>query len=151
MRAVIQRVSRASVRVDGEVVAEIGAGLALLVAVEADDAMADVDALAAKVAGLRVFPDDKGRMGRSVVDIGGETLVVSQFTLMADLRRGRRPSFSNAASPSIAAPLIDALAERLAAHGVPSATGSFGAMMEVSLVNDGPVTFVIDVRSGSVV
>ena len=150
MRAVIQRVSSAQVDVAGEVVGSIGAGLVILVAVVAGDELRDSVAMADKVAHMRIFPDDTGRMNRSVVDIGGEVLVVSQFTLAADVRRGRRPSFATAESPDRAAPLIDALVARLEEHGVTTASGSFGAMMDVSLVNDGPVTIVVDIVDGSV-
>jgi D-tyrosyl-tRNA(Tyr) deacylase len=150
MRAVVQRVARASVAVEGTIVAQIGAGLVVLVAVEAGDDVADAEALVDKLSGLRVFPDGDGRMNRSVLDIGGEALVVSQFTLAADLRRGRRPSFARAADPSSAEPLVDAVASGLVHRGVATSKGSFGAMMAVELVNDGPVTFVIDVRDGSV-
>lgn len=151
MRAVVQRVARASVAVEETVVAQIRTGLVVLVAVEAGDNAADAEALVDKLSGLRVFPDEAGRMDRSVLDIGGEALVVSQFTLAADLRRGRRPSFTGAADPSAAAPLVDAVASGLVQRGVATSTGSFGAMMAVELVNDGPVTFVIDVRNGAVV
>jgi len=151
MRAVVQRVARASVAVGGTVVAQIGNGLVVLVAVEVGDGVVDADALVDKLSGLRIFPDGEGRMDRSVLDIGGEALIVSQFTLAADLRRGRRPSFTGAAAPSSAAPLVDAVASGLVHRGVATSTGSFGAMMAVELVNDGPVTFVIDVRNGAVV
>ncbi len=151
MRAVVQRVVSASVEVGGHVVGEIERGLLVLVGVAHGDGPADVDALAAKLLGLRIFPDEAGLMNRSVVDIGGAVLVVSQFTLLGDIRRGRRPSFTDAAPPDVAAPLIDALVARLAAAGVPVATGEFGAMMKVSLVNEGPVTILMEVRDGKVV
>lgn len=150
MRAVVQRVARASVEVDETVVAHIGIGLVVLVAVEVGDGPAEVEALVDKLSGLRIFPDADGRMNLSVIDIGGEALVISQFTLAGDLRRGRRPSFTGAADPSTAAPLVDAVASGLAHNGVATSTGSFGAMMAVELVNDGPVTFVIDVRDGAI-
>ena len=150
MRAVVQRVARASVAVEATIVAQIGVGLVVLVAVEAGDDVADVEALVDKLSGLRVFPDGDGRMNRSVLDIGGEALIVSQFTLAADLRRGRRPSFARAAAPAAAEPLVDAVASGLVRRGIATSTGSFGALMAVELVNDGPVTFIIDVRDGIV-
>ena len=151
MKAVLQRVSAASVSVDGSVVGEIGSGLVLLVGVGRDDVEGDAAAMAAKVAGLRVFPDDEGRMNRSILESGGEVLVISQFTLFGDVRRGRRPSFAEAAPQGQAAPLVDALAARLAAEGVPVATGEFGARMSVELVNDGPVTIIVETSDGRVV
>lgn len=142
----LQRVARASVTVGGELVSEIvGPGLLLLVGVAKGDGEAEADWLAEKVAGLRVFADEDGRMNRSVRDTGGEVLAVSQFTLLADTRKGKRPSFVQAAPPEEASPLFDYLCERLRAAGVASVeTGRFGAMMEVTLVNDGPVTIVLD-------
>lgn len=150
MRAVIQRVSEASVAVDGSVVSEIGPGLLILVAVVEGDTHADIQALADKVSGLRVFADDDGRMNRSIIDAGGSALVVSQFTLAADVRRGRRPSFTAAAAPDVAEPMVDAFTAALNARGVSTASGSFGAIMDVSLVNDGPVTLVIDAIDGAI-
>lgn len=150
MRAVVQRVSEAKVSVDGEVVGAIGEGLLILVGVARGDTDRDAVALADKVVGLRIFPDDRSRMDRSVVDVGGEVLVVSQFTLLADVRRGRRPSFTEAAGPEEARRLVEAVARRIAARGAPVAEGRFGAMMAVSLINDGPVTLVVDVVDGAV-
>ena len=150
MRTVAQRVSRASVIVDGRVVGEIGPGLAVLVGVEDDDTADDAYAMADKLVGLRIFPDADGKMNRSVVDRGGEMLVISQFTLLADVRKGRRPSFVHAAPPATADPLVTQLAERIASHGVGVATGEFGAHMEVELVNDGPVTIVIETIAGRI-
>jgi D-tyrosyl-tRNA(Tyr) deacylase len=144
MRIVAQRVSRASVRVEDDVIASIGRGLLVLVAVADGDSEAEARRLAQKCAEMRIFPDDEGRFERSLLDIGGEALVVSQFTLLADVRRGRRPSFSDAAPPDEAAPLVDAFAEALRALGVRVATGRFGAHMRVELENDGPVTLVLD-------
>ncbi|HLV90499.1 MAG: D-tyrosyl-tRNA(Tyr) deacylase [Acidimicrobiales bacterium] len=144
MRVVAQRVSRASVTVDGRVVGEIGPGLLLLAGVARGDTEEVVRAAADKLAGLRIFPDDEGRMNRSVVDLGGSALVVSQFTLLGDARRGRRPSFTEAAPGPEAEPLVELFARELEARGVPTSTGSFGAHMEVELVNDGPVTLVLD-------
>jgi D-tyrosyl-tRNA(Tyr) deacylase len=145
MRAVVQRVSQASVSVDGEVVGRIGSGLAALVGVGHGDDEADVAVLAAKLAGLRIFPDADGLMNLALGDVGGAVLVVSQFTLLADVRRGRRPAFTAAADPSRADRLIEALVAQLRSTGLEVATGRFGAKMEVTFVNDGPVTFVIDV------
>ncbi len=150
MRAVVQRVSEAAVRVDGDVVGSIGPGLLVLVGAAPGDGEAECRALADKLAGLRIFSDDEGKMNRSVTDLGGEVLVVSQFTLLADVRKGRRPSFVGAALPDVAEPLIERLAGLLAGHGLRVATGSFGATMEVSLVNDGPVTLVMDARDARV-
>ena len=151
MRAVVQRVTRAAVRVGGGTVGEIGRGLLVLVGAAAADGPDDAAALAGKLAGLRIFPDDEGRMNRSVVEAGGAALVVSQFTLCGDVRRGRRPSFTEAAPPEAAEPLVDLVAAHLRAAGVPCATGRFRAHMEVDLLNDGPVTLVIDVTGGRVV
>lgn len=151
MRAVVQRVTRAAVRVDGETVGEIGRGLLILVGAAADDGPADAAALADKLAGLRIFPDDEGRMNRSVLEAGGAALVVSQFTLFGDVRRGRRPSFTAAAAPESAEPLVDLVVAHLEQAGVPCATGRFGAHMDVELLNDGPVTLVLEVSAGRVV
>jgi D-aminoacyl-tRNA deacylase len=151
VRAVVQRVTRASVRVDDEIVGEIGPGLLVLVGAADGDGPEDAAALADKVAGLRVFPDDEGKMNRSVVEAGGALLVVSQFTLYGDLRRGRRPSFSAAAPPEVAEPLVDLVVSHLRQAGIPCATGRFRAHMEVALLNDGPVTLVLEVNGGRVV
>jgi D-aminoacyl-tRNA deacylase len=147
MRAVIQRVSRASVRADGRGVGEIAAGLLVLLGVAAGDEDADADGLAGKVARLRIFENDEGRFDRSVLDADGAVLVVSQFTLIADSRRqkGTRPDFSKAARPEVAEPLYERFVGALRAEGVPVQTGVFGARMELSLVNDGPVTIILDV------
>lgn len=150
VRVVVQRVSRASVAVDGQVVVAIGHGLLALVGVEPDDGTAEVEALAGKLAGLRVFADEHGKMNLSVSEVAGEVLVVSQFTLLADLARGRRPSFTGAAPPDHAEPLVEAIAASLGERGIPTGTGVFGAAMEVELVNDGPVTLVIEARDGRV-
>ena len=144
MRAVVQRVGRACVRVDGREHAAIGPGLLVLAGAARGDDDADVAYLADKVANLRMLADDAGRMNRSVLDTGGEVLLVSQFTLIADTRKGRRPSFMGAEAPERAAMLIDDLAQALTARGVPVRTGKFQAEMQVELVNSGPVTIVID-------
>ena len=144
MRAVLQRVSSASVAVDGATVASIGHGLLVLAAVGRDDADADAAYIVDKTVNLRIFPDDAGRFDRSVADIGGSVLVVSQFTLYGDTRKGRRPSFTGAAAPGEAQARFDDLVRRFREAGVPAETGRFQAMMEVSLVNDGPVTIVLD-------
>lgn len=150
LRAVIQRVKRASVTVGAEVVGAIDGGLLVLVGVADADGEPEARALADKLVGLRIFRDDEGRMNRSVLEAGGAVLVVSQFTLLADVRRGRRPSFTAAARPETAAPVVDRVAALIGGHGVPVATGRFGEMMDVALVNDGPVTLVIDVVDGKV-
>jgi D-aminoacyl-tRNA deacylase len=146
VRAVVQRVSEASVAVAGEQVAAIGAGLVVLVGVERDDGEEAAARLAGKVARLRVFEDHAGRFDRSLLDVQGEALVVSQFTLIADTRKGNRPSFGHAAPPEDAALLVERFSAELRALGVSVQTGVFGARMAVSLVNDGPVTIVLDVR-----
>jgi D-tyrosyl-tRNA(Tyr) deacylase len=147
MRALIQRVTWAQVTVGTEVVGEIGAGLCVLVGVTHTDVEADAARLASKVANLRVFDDADGAMNRSLLDTGGAALVVSQFTLYGDSRRGRRPGWSAAAPPEVAEPLVDAFAWELAATGVSVATGRFRADMHVALVNDGPVTLMLEVPS----
>jgi D-tyrosyl-tRNA(Tyr) deacylase len=144
MRAVVQRVSRAGVTVDGEVVGAVGRGLLVLLGVAPSDTEAGARWLADKVVGLRIFPDDEGKMNRDVTETGGGVLVVSQFTLYGDCRKGRRPSFVGAAAPELAEPLYEAFVAAVRAQGVPAATGRFGAMMQVELVNDGPVTLLVD-------
>jgi D-tyrosyl-tRNA(Tyr) deacylase len=144
MRVVLQRVSRAAVRVDGRIVGEIGRGFLVLAGFTAGDTDATVAWMAEKVAGLRVFPDAAGKMNRSLDEIGGAALVVSQFTLYGDARKGRRPSFVAAAPPAVAEPLYERLAGALAARGIPVARGVFGAVMAVELVNDGPVTLLLE-------
>ncbi len=140
----VQRVREASVAVDGDVVSSIGPGVLVLVGVASGDSPEQADRLAAKVAALRIFENEAGRFDRSLVDVGGEALVVSQFTLIADTRKGNRPSFTDAARPEDAQPLCERFCDALRAEGVPVHTGVFGARMEVSLVNDGPVTIVLD-------
>jgi len=144
MRAVCQRASEARVRVDGAVVGEIGTGLVVLLGIARDDEEALVERVAGKVARLRVFADDAGRFDRSVMDVGGGVLVVSQFTLLADTAKGNRPSFTGAAPPEEAEPLYERFCAELRALGLEVATGVFGAAMAVELVNDGPVTIVLD-------
>jgi D-aminoacyl-tRNA deacylase len=146
MRAVLQRVTRASVRVEGETVGEIGPGLLVLLGVARDDAEADGRYLLEKVLSLRVFDDAEGRMNLSLVETGGALLVVSQFTLYGDVRRGRRPSWVEAAPPELAEPLYEAFVEGARRAGLRVETGSFRRMMEVELVNDGPVTILLDSR-----
>jgi D-tyrosyl-tRNA(Tyr) deacylase len=148
MRAVIQRVRRARVCVDGRVSGEIGPGLLVLAGVADGDAAEDRDWLARKIVQMRLFDDDAGVMNRSVVDVGGDVLAVSQFTLFASTRKGNRPSYSAAARPEVARPGFDALVDALAGLlGKPVPTGVFGAMMQVELVNDGPVTILLDSRA----
>ena len=144
MRLVVQRVSRAQVTVEGEAVAAIGPGLAILVGVARGDGAADAARLARRCAELRIFADGAGKFNRSLTDTNGEALVVSQFTLLADTRKGRRPSFTGAARPEDAEPLVDAFASVLRDAGVRTATGRFGATMAVELVNDGPVTVILE-------
>jgi D-tyrosyl-tRNA(Tyr) deacylase len=145
MRVVLQRVTQARVLVGDEVVGSIGRGLLLLVGIAHADDVATAERLARKCAEMRLFPSDgAGRFDRALTEVGGEALVVSQFTLLADVRRGRRPSFTDASAPDVAAPLVEAFADALRAMGVVVATGRFGAMMRVELTNDGPVTLLLD-------
>lgn len=146
MRAVVQRVSRASVSIEGQVVGEIGRGLLVLLGIAPDDTPEQSRWLADKVVGLRVFADEAGKMNRDVVEIGGGVLIISQFTLYGDCRKGRRPSFVDAAAPAIAVPLYEAFIEASRAQGAPVATGRFGTDMQVELINDGPVTLIIDAK-----
>lgn len=144
MRAVLQRVTRASVTVDGEIVGQIGRGFLILLGIGQGDGEAEVKALVEKIVNLRVFPDDEGKMNRSLLDSGGAALVVSQFTLYADVRKGRRPSFIDAAPPALAEPLVARFMAALAADGIHVEGGVFGAHMDVALLNDGPVTIWLD-------
>ncbi len=144
MRLVVQRVTHATVRVAGTPVGAIGRGAVALVGLEAGDDAATVDAMADRLVALRYFEDEAGRTNLSIRDVGGALLVVSQFTLLADTRRGRRPGFSAAAAPQVAEPLVERFADRLRSAGLEVASGRFGAAMEVELVNDGPFTLVID-------
>jgi D-aminoacyl-tRNA deacylase len=144
MKVLIQRVSRGEVRVDGLPAASIGRGVVVLIGVERGDSPGDAEYLADKTAELRIFPDEQGKMNRSLLDAGGEALVISQFTLAGSTRRGRRPSFDAAAPPAEAEPIYLRYGARLAERGVPVATGVFQATMEVEMVNDGPVTILLD-------
>jgi D-tyrosyl-tRNA(Tyr) deacylase len=146
MIAVIQRVKEAMVSISGEDISRIGQGMVVLVGVSKLDSERDPDLLAEKIAMMRIFPDENGKMNRSLLDIHGEALIVSQFTLVADVWSGRRPSFTAAASPPAAKPLFDRLVDRVKTLGIPVKTGVFGAMMEVTLTNDGPVTIIMDTR-----
>jgi D-tyrosyl-tRNA(Tyr) deacylase len=148
MRAVIQRVNSASVTIAAEVTGSIERGLVVLLGIEEADATDDVDWLAAKIVNLRLFPDETGAMNRSVLDLGGGVLVVSQFTLFASTKKGTKPSWHRAAKPEVAIPLYEAMIGRLSALlGRPAAAGRFGAMMQVALVNDGPVTLLLDTKA----
>ncbi|MCD6291400.1 MAG: D-tyrosyl-tRNA(Tyr) deacylase [Anaerolineae bacterium] len=147
MRAIVQRVRKASVEVDGEIISSIDRGYLILLGVTHEDGDDEAAYLARKIAGLRLFEDDRGKMNLSLADVGGQALVVSQFTLYADARKGRRPSFTDAAPPEQAAPLVDRFVEHLRAAGVPTQTGRFQAHMLVCLCNDGPVTLILDTAS----
>jgi D-tyrosyl-tRNA(Tyr) deacylase len=147
MRAVIQRVSQASVTVDGQVVGQIGRGFLVLLGVTHDDGRAEADWLARKIAGLRIFEDNAGKMNLGLADVGGAVLVVSQFTLYGDARKGRRPDFLQAARPEVAEPLVDYFVAQLRGQGLPVETGQFRATMDVELVNEGPVTLWLDTDS----
>lgn len=144
MRAVIQRVRHSSVTVNDEVIGAIGLGFMVLLGVDVDDEESDAVYMADKIVGLRIFNDDDGKFNRSLLDVGGEVLLVSQFTLHGDCRKGRRPSFIKAARPEKAVPLYEKVGELLRAKGITVATGEFGAHMEVALLNDGPVTLMLD-------
>jgi D-tyrosyl-tRNA(Tyr) deacylase len=146
MKAVLQRVSRASVVVEGQVVGQIGRGLLVLLGVEQDDTEADAQQLADKAVQLRIFDDADGKMNLALADVGGAMLVVSQFTLLGDCRKGRRPSFIQAAPPELAERLYETFAAAVGVQGIPVQTGVFRAMMQVELVNDGPVTLLLDSR-----
>ena len=147
MRIVIQRVSSAQVTVNGKITGEIGSGLLVLLGIEEADGQEDVDWLSGKIVNLRIFADDQGIMNRSVIEINGDILVVSQFTLHASTRKGNRPSYIRAAKPEIAIPLYEQFVRKLSEDmGKPVSSGIFGAMMEVSLVNDGPVTIIMDTK-----
>lgn len=144
MRVVVQRVKRAAVRVGGESVGEIGTGLLLLVAARRGDTTREADWIASKIANLRIFGDEAGKMNRSLLDVQGSALVVSQFTLYGDCSHGRRPGYSDAADPAEAAPLVERVARQIEEAGIPVGRGVFGAHMDVDLLNDGPVTLIVD-------
>jgi len=146
MRAVVQRVSRAKVTVAGEITGEIGGGLLILLGVADEDTSEDASYLAEKLTGLRIFPDDEGKMNRSLIEAGGSMLVVSQFTLLGDCRKGRRPSFIKAARPEQAVSLYNTFVAEIRGRGIPVATGRFQEHMDVELVNDGPITLLVDSR-----
>lgn len=151
MKIVVQRVREASVSVGGNVVGAIDQGLAVLVGVTAADGAADAEALATKLVDLRIFADDDGLMNRSIAEIGGGCLVIPQFTLYGSVRKGRRPSFTDAAPPEIAAPLVVQFCDDIRSHGVHVESGRFGEHMRVALINDGPVTFVVEASAGRIV
>jgi len=144
MRALLQRVSRASVTVDGKVISQIGKGLVILLGIGHEDGEEQVTFLAEKVANLRIFEDEQGKTNLSILDVKGEAIVVSQFTLYADSRKGRRPSFTDAALPEVAEPLVNQFVDLLRGHGIPTQTGQFGAHMLVEIHNDGPVTIWLE-------
>lgn len=148
MRAVVQRVKESSVTVGGQVVGRIGKGLMVLLGVARGDTEKEADYLAAKITNLRIFEDDQGKLNRSLIDTGGEMLVVSQFTLLGDCRKGRRPSFIKAAGPEEADALYRCFCDQVRGRGVTVATGRFRAMMEVSLINEGPVTLLVETPAG---
>ena len=144
MRAVVQRVKESHVSVDGEVVGKIGRGVLVLLGVAEDDTEKDLKYMAEKIANLRIFPDDEGKMNLSVIEVKGESLIISQFTLLGDCRKGRRPSYAHAGKPELAIPLYEKFIKKMEELGVPAQEGVFQAMMDVHLINDGPVTLMID-------
>ena len=144
MRVVLQRVSRGRVTVEGRNVAEIGPGMVILLGIRPQDGEEQARFLAEKIANLRIFEDEQGKLNRSLLESGGKAIVVSQFTLYADTRKGRRPSFTDAALPEAARPLVERFAELLRQHGIPTQTGEFGAHMVVDIANDGPVTILME-------
>ena len=146
MRAVVQRVREGSVETEGEIISRIGGGLLVLLGVAREDHRSDAEYLASKISNLRIFEDEAGKMNRSLIDTGGDMLVVSQFTLLGDCRKGRRPSFISAAEPDRANELYEYFVEAVRQLGIPVATGRFKAMMAVALVNDGPVTLIVESR-----
>jgi D-tyrosyl-tRNA(Tyr) deacylase len=144
MRAVIQRIKESSVKVEGQIIGRTGVGLLVLLGVAQNDGPADADYLVNKITHLRIFEDENGKLNRSLLEIGGEMMVVSQFTLLADCRKGRRPSFVDAAEPELAADLYEYFVEQVRSQGIHVATGRFKAMMEVALINAGPVTIILE-------
>lgn len=147
MKVLIQRVKRASVTINGEIYSSIEKGILALIGIEKGDALEQVQKLAKKIANLRIFPDSNDKMNHSMIDIGGEMLVVSQFTLCGDCKKGTRPSFDKSAPPDIANSLYEKFIKEVSNYGINTGTGKFGAMMDVELINDGPVTFMIDINS----
>ena len=147
MRAVIQRVKECSVRTENQVIGQTGFGLLVLLGVAQGDSPSDADYLINKIANLRIFEDKKGKMNRSLLETGGDMMVVSQFTLLADCRKGRRPSFVKAADPGVAAELYEYFVKQVRSQGITVATGRFRAMMEVALINEGPVTIILESRN----
>ena len=147
MRAVIQRIKESSVKTENQIIGRTGFGLLVLLGVANGDSSSDADYLANKITNLRIFEDDKGKMNRSLLELGGEMMVVSQFTLLGDCRKGRRPSFMQAAEPNLATELYEYFVNRVRGLGIAVRTGRFGAMMEVALINDGPVTLILESRS----
>ena len=147
MRAVIQRIKESSVKTENQIIGRTGFGLLVLLGVANGDSSSDADYLANKITNLRIFEDDKGKMNRSLLELGGEMMVVSQFTLLGDCRKGRRPSFMQAAEPNLATELYEYFVNRVRGLGIAVQTGRFGAMMEVALINDGPVTLILESRS----
>ena len=145
MKVLIQRVKNASVTIEGKLYSSIGAGILALIGIEKGDTIESVQKAAKKITGLRVFPDNEGKMNRSLIDTNGEMLIVSQFTLCGDCKKGTRPSFDKSAEPKIANELYEKFIEEVSGYGIKTEHGQFGAMMDVALVNDGPVTFMIDV------
>ena len=147
MRAVIQRIKESSVKTENQIIGRTGFGLLVLLGVANGDSPSDADYLANKITNLRIFEDDKGKMNRSLLELGGEMMVVSQFTLLGDCRKGRRPSFMQAAEPNLATELYEYFVNQVRGLGIAVQTGRFGAMMEVALINDGPVTLILESRS----
>ncbi len=147
MRAVIQRIKESSVKTENQIIGRTGFGLLVLLGVANGDSPSDADYLVNKITNLRIFEDDKGKMNRSLLELGGEMMVVSQFTLLGDCRKGRRPSFMQAAEPNLATELYEYFVNQVRSLGIAVQTGRFGAMMEVALINDGPVTLIVESRS----
>jgi D-tyrosyl-tRNA(Tyr) deacylase len=147
MRAVVQRIKESSVKSENQIIGRTGIGLLVLLGVANGDSLSDADYLVNKITNLRIFEDDKGKMNRSLLELGGEVMVVSQFTLLGDCRKGRRPSFMQAAEPNLATELYEYFVNQVRSLGIAVQTGRFGAMMEVALINDGPVTLILESRS----
>ncbi len=147
MRAILQRVTKGAVSIDEQIVSEIGRGLVLLLGIKKDDSLEDVKFVANKCINLRIFDDENGNLNKSLLDIAGEMLIISQFTLYGETRKGRRPGFSDAAPPAIAEPFYEAFIEQVKSSGIQVATGKFGAMMQVFIQNDGPVTLIVESKN----